>query len=658
MTHLERLFKPISVGGMELRNRVVMAPAELNTGDGEWVSERTKVFYAERARGGVGLIIIGLMSASPCYPGWGPHHLGIYDDKFIPSISELVEALHTWGAKVAAQVEAPGLPPQYHGGPIRLSSSGGNWQPEKGLPVELVGPSHIPVSTTHGRERQRSLTIAEIEQIIDCTAEAARRAREAGFDAVDLRFGVGSLVSQFISPLTNRRGDEYGGDLEGRMRFAIEIISAIKRKAGQGYPVLCKMSGSDFLPGGHALEDNQKVAAILEKSGIAAINVAGGWFTAPRPFFQMSVPRGSYAYLAEAIKEAVRIPVMASYRINHPFVAEQILAERKADLVAMVRALIADPEFVNKAREGRLEDIRNCIACCRCFDMAITGSTIKCTVNPRAAREAEYAVEPAQELKKVFVIGGGPAGMQTAMVAAMRGHSVTLFEKKDRLGGQLLLASLPPHKEELRDLITHLARQVEKAGVKLRVGEEIIVSTIEKERPNVVIIATGAVAMIPDIPGVKGGNVATAIEILAGQKGVGHQVVVVGGGMVGCETAEFLVEKGKKVTIIEMLKRIGNDITPSYRWVVLQRLRNAGVRMETNAKVREITERGVWVDREGQSEFIDGDTVILAVGMQPSREVADRLEERVSELHLIGDCVEARLIREALEEGFCLACQL
>jgi NADPH-dependent 2,4-dienoyl-CoA reductase/sulfur reductase-like enzyme len=324
----------------------------------------------------------------------------------------------------------------------------------------------------------------------------------------------------------------------------------------------------------------------------------------------------------------------------------------------MVRPLIADPEFVNKAQQGRFDDIRKCIACCRCFDMAVAGSPIKCTVNPRVVREVGYRVEPTQKPKRIFIIGGGPAGMEAARVAAMRGHEVTLFEKKDRLGGHLLVASAAPYKEEIEDLIIHLVRQVEKEGVRVRTGEEVTAKTIEEEKPEAVVVATGAMPIIPAIPGAKGSNIVVATEILAGEKKVAERVVIVGGGMVGCETAEFLVRQGKKVTIVEMLGRIATDLTPSSRWVVLQRLRDAGVRMETKATVREITKEGVWVDREGQSELIEGDTVVLAVGLQPSRRLAERLEGKVKELYLIGDCVETRLIGEALDEGFCLGQQI
>lgn len=655
---MHKLFEPIYVGGMVLKNRVVMAPAEFNTGDGEWVSERTRAFYGARAKGGVGLIIIGLMSASECHPGWGPRHLGLHDDKFIPGARDLVDSVHAWGGKIAAQVEAPGLPPERPGAPIRLSSSGGTWLADRGLPVELVGPADAPVSATRGREHQRPLTVAEIEELVQLTAEAARRARQAGFDAVDLRLGVGSLAAQFMSPLTNKRTDRYGGDLERRLRYPVELIAAIKRSAGQDCPVLCKMSGSDFLAGGQTIEDSRKAAAILEKAGIAAINVAGGWFTASMPFFQMSVPRGSYAYLAEAIKQSVSIPVMAGYRINDPFTAEEILVQGKADLIAMVRALIADPDFVNKAQEGRFEDIRTCVACCRCFDMAVSGTPVRCTVNPLAGREAEYSVEPAEKPRRVFVVGGGPAGMEAAAVAARRGHDVTLFDIKPVLGGQLRLASVPPHKEELDTLMQHLIDQVGKAGVKVRLGQEVSAGTVKEEKPDIVILATGAQPLIPGFAAAGAGNVVTAAEVLAGEKEAGDAVVVVGGGTVGCEVAEFLAAGGSKVTIVEMLKRIGSDITPSYRWVVMSRLREAGVRMETSARVQEIETGGVWMERGGNRELIPGDTVVLAVGSRPSQDLAESLKNTGLELHVVGDCVEPRLIREALEEAFEVAVSL
>ena len=655
MANFDKLFQPIRIGEMKLSNRLVMAAAETNTGDGEYTGERIKRFYEERAKGGVALIVVRLMPTPRTYPGWGPLNLGIYDDGFISGLRQLTDVVHRWDAKIATQLAVAGLPPKIVGGPIRLSSTGGSWEVDKGAPVELVGPSEVPVSSTRGRERQRPLTVSEIEELMHYATEGAKRARAAGFDAIDLRCGVGSLISQFISPLTNRRKDRYGGDLKNRMRFVLEIIAGIKKEVGEDCPILCRISGDDFVPGGHTLKDNQQVAALLEAGGVSAIHVAGGWFTSGHPFFQMSVPRGALAYLAEGIRRAVTIPVMAGNRINDPLVAEQILAEGKADLIAMVRPLIADPDFVNKAREGRLSDIRKCIACCRCFDMAISGSTIECTVNPRAARELEYTVQPAEKPKRVFVIGGGPAGMEAARVSAIRGHDVTLFDRQPTLGGRLREASAAPHKEEIRDLLAHLVGQVEKAKVTVRLDEEVTARTIEDGKPDAIVIATGAMHLIPNIPGVDADTVVVAAEVLSGSREVADDVVIIGGGMIGCETAEFLAAKGKNVIIVEMLPKIASELTPSDRWVVIKRLREAGVRIETSARVLQVESTGVRIDRRGQCEFVRGSSVVLAAGMRPYRDVAEMLEERVGELSFVGDCVRPRLIGDALREGFLAA---
>ncbi|MBA7716496.1 7-beta-hydroxy-3-oxochol-24-oyl-CoA 4-desaturase [subsurface metagenome] len=281
-----------------------------------------------------------------------------------------------------------------------------------------------------------------------------------------------------------------------------------------------------------------------------------------------------------------------------------------------------------------------------------------CVVNPRAGKELEYAVKPAPVSKKVFVVGGGPGGMEMAIVAASRGHQVTLYERGDRLGGQLLTASLPPHKDEIDTLIQSLIVRTEKAGVEVRLNTEVDLKTVEQGKPDVVVLATGATPIIPDIPGARGNNVVTAVEVLTGQKGVGETAIVIGGGMVGCETAEFLAQKGKKVSIVEMLPRIGNDIVATNRPFTLARLRQAGIRMDTNTKVEEITNKGVRVSRDGVSDFLEGDTAVLAVGFTANKELADELEGRVAALYSIGDCLEARMIREAIEEGFCIGMEI
>jgi len=491
---------------------------------------------------------------------------------------------------------------------------------------------------------------------VESYGDGARRAREAGFDSVEVNAIAGTgLGSHFLSAHTNKRTDGYGGDIENRSRFLLECVESIKQKAGKDYPLLCRVSGADFMEGGNTLDDTKIVAPMIERAGVHALNVSTGWHEAPVPFIQMAVPRANWIYLAEEIKQAVRIPVIGGTRIPDPRLAEQILAEGRVDMVYIARPLIADPEWPNKAREGRFDDIRPCIACSFCFDGLTEPHGIRCSVNARAGREAEYSIEPAKQPKKVLVIGGGPAGMEAARVAAMRRHEVILADNSDHLGGRLLVAILPPHKEELSGLTRYLAGQMEKLGVRVRLGEEVTVRTVEELKPDVVIVATGATPLVPDIPGVSGKNVATAIDVLTGNREVGETVAVVGGGLVGCETAEFLAEKGKNVTILEMLGRIGADIGRTTRWVTMQRLRSLGVKMERNAKVEEITDKGVRVSRDGASMFFEADSAVLAVGMEPNRQLAQELEGKVKALYVIGDSAEPAKITEAIESGLRVA---
>lgn len=637
MVQVGNLFTPIRIGKEELRNRIVMLA--LTTGYNEpdnTVGDRIINFYAERAKGGVGLIIVPFTAvdiASPAQPG-------LFHDRFISSAHRLTDAVHVHGAKIAAQ-----LLTQYH------------WASTEGGSAEVVGPS--PVFNQMMRCTPRALTIEEVHRLVKEHGEAARRTREAGFDAVELPIVGGYLLNRFLSPHSNKRQDEYGGSLENRLRLPLEIIEAIKRTAGDDYAIICRLNVEEFMEGGHTIEDSRKVAPLLEASGVKAINVYVGWHECPVPTVQMSVPRGAFVYLAHDIKSVVNIPVIAANRINDPILADKILSEGKADLIGMARALLADPEFPNKAREGRIDEIVPCIACSYCLAEILAAykdwqkpvSTF-CVVNPRAGRELEHAIRPAAASKKVFVVGGGPGGMETAIVAASRGHRVTLCEKEGRLGGQLLTARLPPHKDEISALIGSLVARTQKAGVEIRLGTEVNFGIVEQAKPDAVVMATGARPIIPHMPGARGNNVVTAVEVLTGQKEVGETAIVIGGGMVGCETAEFLAQQGKKVSIVEMLPRIGNDIVATNRPFTLARLRKAGIRMDTNARVEEITNKGVRVSRDGVSDFLGGDTVVLAVGFTANNELAQKLEGRVAALYSVGDCVQARMIREAIEKGF------
>lgn len=646
MTGFKRLFEPIDVGTMRMANRVLMPAVHMGMAKDGFINDGFIDFYEERAGAGPGpgLIIIG-----GCYPekrGMGaPNFVGIDDDKFIPRLREFTDRMHRYDTRVAAQL--------YHGGRYSISFVIGE-QP--------VSASAIPSRFTG--EMPRELSEGEIGEVQANFAAAARRAREAGFDAVELICAAGYLVNQFLSPLTNVREDRYGGDIYGRMTFLVETIAAIKEATGEDYPLICRLSGSDFMEGSHTLEETRVVASEMERCGVDLISVTGGWHETRVPQITMNVPRGAYVYLAEGIRDAVQsVPVAACNRINNPELAESILEEGRADIIAMARAFIADPEILRKAREGRLEDIRQCIACNQgCFDHVFMLQPIACTLNPRVNRERATEILPADSKKKVLVAGGGPGGMEAAWVAAHRGHDVTLCEGGERLGGQGLLAAIPPGREEWAEVTRYLEHQLDKEGVEVRLGAAVTPELVREVGPDVVVMATGARQITPPIEGVENPNVTFAWDVLTGEVQTGDTVVVVGGGAVGIETGSFLAERGKDVTVVEMLEVCGKDIGISTRWTILQDATRVGVRMVEACRVERITAEGVVADRGGEQELFEADTVVMAVGSRPE----DRLEELLAaggvmdgiELYKVGDCAGARKAIEAIAEGFEVALKI
>lgn len=378
---LTRLFEPIRIGNVDIRNRIVMAPFGGGGGYAEngMMTDRAKAFHVERAKGGTGLILTGLLCPIP-EGATRPQALTLHSDEFIPGLRDMNDAIHAEGGKIGVQI-----------------SFYGHWM--KDGVMEEVSPSNVVFSHRRDARPPRPLTLDEVEYIMRCFAEGTRRAREAGFDMVEYQASTGAIIGQFLSPLTNRRADRYGGDLEARMRFFLEIIEAGRREAGPDYALIARISGSDFMDGGHTHEDARAMAPILEKAGLQALHVTTGWHESTVPFIQMSVPRGAWIHLAESIKKVVDIPVIGGTRVNDPLLAEDVLAEGKVDMVYMGRPLVADPELPNKAMRGQLEDIRPCTACCVCFDGA--AGYIECTVNPRVGRELERTVEPAQAPKKI-----------------------------------------------------------------------------------------------------------------------------------------------------------------------------------------------------------------------------------------------------------------
>jgi 2,4-dienoyl-CoA reductase (NADPH2) len=633
MPQLKYLLSPIKIGKMELKNRVEFAPVTDNFGIEDYVTDRMIKFYEDRAKGGVGLINIGFFTVN--YPH-NPLGIGMYDDRFIPGIRKLTAACHAYDAKVGVELIFEE-----------------NYARKRGGPFEPIGPSAI--GTRQGKPVPRALTIAEIEEIVEQFGDSARRSVEGGFDAVHILGSAGYPLAQFASPLTNQRTDKYGGSFEKRMRIHTEIIQSMKKAAGDDLVITWRMGGQDFMPGGNTLDDSVKIARYLEKQGVKLLNVTTGWHDSGQPFIQYFVPKANWIFMGECIRKNVNIPVIVGTRILDPIMADKIIADGKADMVYLARPLIADADLINKAAEGRFDDIVPCTSCCLCFDAWSRTEPIYCQVNARAGRELELNITPAKQKKKVFVVGSGPGGMEAARVAGLRGHKVTLFEKSDKLGGALHAAGAPSVKDGIGYFRDYLIRQMKREGIEIKLNTEVDNSIIEKERPDAVIVATGATPIIPDIPGITGKNVVMAADVLTGKKSVGSKVVIVGGGMVGCEVADFLhEEKGKTdITILEMLPKVAIEVGPTLRWVVRKRLNEFKIKIKTNARISEITVRGVTSVCAAATEVFDADTVVIAAGYEPCDKLARAIEGKAGvSVQVVGDCDKVAKIAEAVESGF------
>ena len=632
-----RLFTPITIQGMELRNRIVLLP--MSTGfiePDESVGDRFINFYTERAKGGAGLLIIPF---TPMKDGMNVEP-GIFDDRFLPGIRLLTSRIHLHGAKTAAQLILSYF--------VILNDN-----------PELVGPSPVYNKIVHAIPRE--LTREEIHLIVNEYGNAASRAREGGFDAVEVLVAAGYILNRFLSPISNDRQDEYGGSLVNRMRIIMEVIENIKEKAGKDFPIICRINVEEQMPGGHTIEDSKDVVIALEKIGVSIINIYTGWHESPIPTVAPSLPKGAFAHLSQKVKEYVRIPVIASNRINDPFIAEKILAEGKADLIGMGRALMADPELPNKAMEERTDEIIPCLACSGCLAQVMASvyggnkGPVRslCSVNPLAGKEMETPLRAAENRKRVCVIGSGPGGMIAAMTAASRGHQVTVFERENKPGGRLITAALPPFKDEIRNLIKSLYVRCIKAGVEFKFNVNATPENIEKEKPETLVLAIGAEDFIPPIPGIDGSNVVLGEDVLTGRKTVSEPVIIVGGGIVGCEIAEFLLDKGlKDLIVLEMLKRMADTLAPTYRPFFLARLKKDGVKFQTETTVTRITDKGVDVMKNLTAEFIHGKTVVIAAGYKADPRKIEQFKGIAAEVYYVGDCVKARLIKDAIEEGF------
>ena len=608
--------------------------------DGQ-VTEQLVDYYEERAKGGVGLIIVEASCMDFPLGQLISRQLRVDEDQHILGLSRLVERVHSHGAKIALQIA--------HGG--RLARA-------RAHQLQPVAPSAIPAP---GRETPRELTVGEIGEIVLRFTKAAGRAKKAGFDAVELHGAHGYLFHQFFSRASNKRQDQYGGDLRGRARLHLEALKEVRQEVGPNYPVLSRVTATEYgIQDSITLEETCQLAALLEKAGLDAIDVSGFAYGFSHPIQRASGPHqpGFLVPLAEGVKRVVGIPVITVGRLD-PELGEKALQEGKADLVAFGRSLIADPYLPSKAAKGRLEDIRYCTGCTKCRDALIAGGSIICEVNPALGREKAYRLAPAARPKRVVVVGGGVAGMEAAQVAAQRGHQVWLYEQGPSLGGQLLVAAKPPEKENLAKLNQHMIAQVNKLPVKLKLGERATPGVLESLKPEAVVLATGSRPVVPDIPGMGKLPVVQAVGVLEGKVKVGERVVVIGGELVGCETAEYLAERGKRVTVTRRSKEMATKMNPTPRQHLLRRLSEKGVTLLPGVKYEGITEKGLEIiDSDGKRRLLEADTIVLAAGAQANDELGKALEGKGAEIYRIGDCVEPRNIKEAIAEGYAIGRQL
>ena len=620
----KRLFEPVSIGSITLKNRIIMPAISTNLAPLGTISQRMIDYHVARAKGGAGLIIF--QSGLPIIL---TSDLTSNPDISLEELKSLAKPVKAAGSKIGIQF--------VHTGSQGIADFAGK---------ELVAPSPIPCRISS--KIPRELTIKEIARLVRQFTDSAQRAKDAGFDLVEIHGAHGYLISEFLSGYSNKRKDSYGGTHENMARFPCEIISRIKLKLGQNFTVGIRINGDDFAEGGITIEDAKRVVPYLVEAGADYISVSAGVYGALKTTIPpMMEKRGIYSSLAGEIKKIAKVPVVAGGRINNPELAEEILEKGLADIIAMGRALIADPELPNKTKQNDSQNIRKCIACNQgCIDRInktiLPGkddgkdSYVTCLVNPRAGREAELLLKPAKKKKKVLVAGGGPAGMEFARIAAQRGHLVTLFEKSNKLGGQLNLAAKIPFKKEIQEEIDYLSYQLKRVKVDTVLGKKADIKAINSLSPDLIIIATGSVPVVPDT-GNSTIKTATAWDVLGDKADTGNNILLVGGGSVGLETACYLACHEKKVTVVEQFKNFAMDMGPISRFYLRERLNTQGVTLMKLTKFIEISDQGAMVEKNGEKSLISGiNTIVWAIGTMSDNSLADELKEKY-DFFVIGD---------------------
>ena len=644
----ENVLQKGKIGSVELRNRFVMpAMGSMHGGPGGTVTDGLIEYYSARARGGFGLIITEAAGVDPL--GLiGFNQFKIISDDFIDGFKRLANGIHSAGAKVFVQL--------HHAG---------RWAINSDLGQPTVSSSAIP---WHLRgEMVRELSTGEIYDIIERFGDAALRVKKAGCDGVELHGAHGYLITQFTSPYINRRVDEFGGDIFGRTRFPIEIIKNIKKKCGSDFPVGLRIGGDEMVDGSMRLNETRVMVKLLEKAGADSLNISVGLLSAygdkDVALASFMTPIGFNTYAAEEIKKSVNIPVIAVGRLTDPSMMDAVIEDGMADFVGLGRASIADPEFPNKVYEGRSDEISPCISCltsCVEFpepDAQGMARYAKCSLNPFSGNEFCTKIEPADKSKTIVVVGAGVGGLEAAWVAAARGHKVIVLEKKGKPGGQAYTASVPPNKQGLALAVKHYVTMCKKHGVDIRLGTEADADTVASLMPDAVVLATGAKPIELELPN-DGIPVVQAIDILNGEVIAGKNVLVVGGGLVGLETADFLLTQMSSVTVVEMLDEVGKDLVLKnvMKDDFLISLRDGGVNTLTSTKALRFTKDGaLCATAEGEITLVGYDMAVLAVGSQPYNPLEKELVGRVPEVHVIGDAAKVRRIKDAVLEGAELA---
>jgi len=628
---MDKLFEEFNIGNMVLKNRIVMpAIGTWFANEGGTVSQRLIDYYVRRAEGGAGLITVEASSIDPVQV-MNTRQIRIDDDSFIPGLSTLAGKIKAHQAKAAIQLYHPGRQTQ-----------------SKITGVQAVAPS--PLTCPIVREQPRELSEQEIKVIVDEYADGARRAKEAGFDAVEIHGAHGYLVCQFLSPFSNKRSDRYGGDTYGRARFAIEIVTRTREKVGKDFPIIFRISADEHIEGGLTLEETRIIAKLLEEAGIDAISVsAGSYSTLQWTIPPMLLPRGCLVPLAAEIRKVVSIPVMTAGRINDPKLAETILKESKADLIAMGRPLLADPDLPRKAIEGRYAEIRRCIACNTCLQNTLYQGvpTRACLINPEMGREGELEVKAGKPVK-LLIIGGGPAGLEAARVARIRGHDVVLWDENEHLGGRWSWLIKPYLREQLVVL--------KQLGVKVELGKSISPQSVASLHPDIVVATPRLTPVFPQITGMGQDNVYTANDVLEGKVKIWGQVVVLGAGNIGCQCASFLHRKVDSITMIEGGPLMGRGLELNIRRVFTDNLREWKVMVLTDTEVTSIEGNRVLVkDKEGKEEFIQADSVIIALGSRPDEELVESLKDGDFQLFPATPCERPLDVYRVAQDGASIA---